>query len=158
MGCFPETDQAPYFLTVGDIRMKASTFAVLIGVYMALLGPVLLLAPATLIETLDAAVQDSFQMAIVLIVFAMISTLVVAHKPVGKTLAERIVRWIAWLTLIKVVVLFWVPASLEWSIDFYHKIPLPALRIEGLVVSALGVWLIYWGTQVMRQSSVTPSD
>ncbi len=138
--------------------MKASTFAVLIGVYMALLGPVLLIAPATVIETLDLAMQDSFQMAIVLIVFAMISTLVLAHKPAGKSLAERIVRLLAWLTLIKVVVLFWVPALLEWSIRFMHKIPLPVLRIEGLIVSALGVWLIYWGTQAMRDSSEQSTD
>ena len=138
--------------------MKASTFAILIGVYIALLGPVLLIAPATVIETLDLAMRDSIQMAIVLIVFAMVSTLVLAHKPVGKSLAEKIVRWIAWLTLIKVVVLFWVPALLEWSIGFYHKIPLPVLRIEGLLVSALGAWLIYWGTQVMRQSSEKSTD
>ena len=138
--------------------MKASTFAVLIGVYMALLGPVLLIAPATAIETVALAMQDSFRMAIMLIGFAMISTLVLAHKPAGKSLPERIVRWLAWLTLIKVVVLFWVPALLEWSIGFYHKIPLPVLRIEGAIVSALGVWLIYWGTQAMRQSSVKSSD
>ena len=138
--------------------MKAATFAVLIGVYMALLGPVLLTDPTTFIETLDVAVQDSFQMAIVLIVFAMVSTLVLAHKPVGKSLAEKIVRWIAWLTLLKVVVLFWVPALLEWSIGFYHKIPLPVLRIEGLIASALGAWLIYWGTQAMRQSSEKSTD
>jgi len=158
MGCFPESDQAPCFLTSGDIRMKASTFAILIGVYIALLGPVLLIAPATIIETLDLAMRNSFQTAIVLIGFAMISTLVLAHKPAGRSLAEKIVRWIAWLTLIKVVVLFWVPALLEWSIGFYHKIPLPVLRIEGLIVSALGVWLIYWGTQAMRQSSEQSTD
>ena len=138
--------------------MKASTFAILIGVYIALLGPVLLIAPATIIETLDLAMRNSFQTAIVLIGFAMISTLVLAHKPAGRSLAEKIVRWIAWLTLIKVVVLFWVPALLEWSIGFYHKIPLPVLRIEGLIVSALGVWLIYWGTQAMRQSSEQSTD
>ena len=138
--------------------MKASTFAILIGVYIALLGPVLLIAPATIIETLDLAMRNSFQTAIVLIGFAMISTLVLAHKPAGRSLAEKIVRWLAWLTLIKVVVLFWVPALLEWSIDFYHKIPLPVLRIEGLIASALGAWLIYWGTQAMRQSSEKSTD
>ena len=138
--------------------MKASTFAILIGVYTALLGPVLLIAPTTVIETLDLAIRDSFQMAIVLIGFAMISTLVLAHKRAGKSLPERIVRWLAWLTLIKVVVLFWVPELLEWSIGFYHKIPLPVLRIEGLIASALGAWLIYWGTQAMRQSSEKSTD
>jgi uncharacterized protein YjeT (DUF2065 family) len=133
--------------------MKASTFAILIGVYLALLGPVLLIAPATVIETLDVAMRDSFQMAIVLIGFAMISTLVLAHKPAGKSLPERLVRVLAWLTLIKVVVLFWVPALLEWSISFMHKIPLSLLRIEGLAATAIGFWLIYWGIRTMHHSN-----
>ena len=138
--------------------MKVSTFAILIGVYMVLLGPVLLIAPATVLETMDLAMRDSFQMAIVLIGFAMISTLVLARKPTGKSLPESIVRWLAWFTLIKVVVMFWIPSLLEWSISFMHKIPLPALRIEGFFASALGAWLIYWGTQAMRDSSEQSTD
>lgn len=138
--------------------MKTASYAIILGVYMALLGPVLLIAPTAVIATMEVAVQESFQVATVLIVFAMISTLVLVHKPVDKNLTERLVRVLAWLTLIKVVVLFWNPALLAWSIDFYHKIPLTALRIEGLLVSALGAWLIYWGTEAIRQSSETPSD
>ncbi|MDE0737160.1 MAG: hypothetical protein OSB47_15160 [Pirellulaceae bacterium] len=133
--------------------MKASTFAILIGVYLALLGPVLLIAPATIPETMGAAMQDPFQMAVVFILFAMLSTLTLAHKPAGNGLPEKLVRLLAWLTLIKVVVLFWVPAARELSITYLHKVPLSLLRIEGLAATAIGSWLIYWGTQAMRHAS-----
>ena len=133
--------------------MKASMFAILIGVYLALLGPVLLIAPATITETMGTAMQDPFQMSIVLILFAMFSALVLANKPAGNGLPEKLVRLLAWLTLIKVVVLFWVPAARELSITYLQKVPLSLLRIEGLAATAIGFWLIYWGTQAMRHAS-----
>ena len=138
--------------------MKASTFAILIGVYLALLGPVLLIAPATITETIGTAMQDPFQMAIGLILFAMFSTLALANKPAGNGRPEKLVRLLAWLTLVKVVLLFWVPALRELSITYMHKVPPSLLRIEGVVLSAIGPWLIYWGTQAMRDSSEKNTD
>ncbi len=138
--------------------MKASMFAILIGVYLALLGPVLLIAPATITETMGTAMQDPFQMAVVLILVAMMSALVLAHKPTGSSLSEKLIRLLAWLTLIKVVLLFWVPALRELSITYMHKVPPSLLRIEGVVLSAIGPWLIYWGTQAMRDSSEKNTD
>lgn len=133
--------------------MKASMFAILIGVYLALLGPVLLIAPATITETLRTAMQDPFQVSSVLILFAMFSALALANKPAGNGLPEKLVRLLAWLTLIKVVVLFWVPAARELSITYLHNFPLSLLRIEGLAVTAIGFWLIYWGTRTMRHAN-----
>ncbi|MEO2023602.1 MAG: hypothetical protein ABGX05_17405, partial [Pirellulaceae bacterium] len=89
---------------------------------------------------------------------AMMSALVLAHKPTGSSLSEKLIRLLAWLTLIKVVLLFWVPALRELSITYMHKVPPSLLRIEGVVLSAIGPWLIYWGTQAMRDSSEKNTD
>ncbi len=137
--------------------MKASTYAVLIGVYLVVLGPLLLLWPK---ESLNA-IGELADHRIVLLVgmpFVMISVLVLVHPVTTRNGGERLVRILAILTILKLVIFIWCPGSLAWTMKLVDKMPLAFVRGEGLVIIPLGGWLIWWGAKVMHRPSQKAID
>ena len=137
--------------------MKSSTYAVLLGVYMVLLGPLLLIWPR---ESLNAIgeLADHRVLLLVGMPFVMISVLVLVHPVTTRSRGELLVRILAGLTILKLVIFIWCPSSLAWTMNLVDKIPLVFLRGEGLVVIPLGGWLIWWGAKAMRLPSQQATD
>ena len=137
--------------------MKSSTYAVLIGVYLVLLGPLLLLWPQ---ESLNAIgkLADHRILLLVGMPFVMISVLVLVHPVTTRSGGERLVRILAILTILKLVIFIWCPGSLAWTMKLVDKIPLNVFRTEGLVAIPLGGWLIWWGAKTMRLASQKAID
>jgi len=137
--------------------MKSSTYAVLIGVYFLLIGPVILFRPEEVLK-LTRAFADPRILLLVGIPFVMISVLVLVYPTSGRGGAELVVRILAVLTILKVVVFIWWPDSLSWTLKLVEGLPLAFFRCEALVITPLGGWLIWWGAKVMRLSSKQAID
>ena len=137
--------------------MKSSTYAVLIGVYFLLIGPVILFRPEEVLK-LTRAFADPRILLLVGIPFVMISVLVLVHPTNGRGGAELLVRILAVLTILKLVVFIWWPNSLDWTLKLVEKLPLVFFRCEALVVIPLGGWLTWWGSKMMRLSSQPSKD
>jgi len=137
--------------------MKSSTYAVLIGVYLMLLGPLMLIWPQEILNAIRG-LADHRILLLVGIPFVMISVLVLVHPVTIRSRGELLVRILASLTILKLVILIWWPDSLAWTMNLVDKIPLAFLRGEGLVVIPLGGWLIWWGAKAMRLPSQQATD
>ena len=137
--------------------MKSSTYAVLIGVYFLLIGPVILFRPEEVLK-LTRAFADPRILLLVGIPFVMISVLVLVYPTSGRGGAELVVRILAVLTILKLVVFIWWPDSLSWTLNLVEKLPLAFFRCEALVVIPLGGWLIWWGAKAMRLPSQQATD
>jgi hypothetical protein len=137
--------------------MKSSTYAVLIGVYMVLLGPLLLIWPAESVDALKGLTDHRF-LLLVGMPFVMISVLVLLHPNSTHSGTELLLRILACLTILKLAVFIWCPGSLALTMKLVDAIPLVFFRGEGLVTIALGGWLIWWGAKVMRLPSQQATD
>jgi len=137
--------------------MKSSTYAVLIGAYFLLIGPVILFRPEEVLK-LTRAFADPRILLLVGIPFVMISVLVLVYPTSGRGGAELVVRILAVLTILKLLVFIWWPGSLAWTLKLAEKLPLAFFRCEALVVIPLGGWLIWWGAKVMRLPSQQATD
>ena len=137
--------------------MKSSTYAVLIGAYFLLIGPVILFRPEEVLK-LTRAFADPRILLLVGIPFVMISVLVLVYPTSGRGGAELVVRILAVLTILKLVVFIWWPDSLSWTLNLVEKLPLAFFRCEALVVIPLGGWLIWWGAKAMRLPSQQATD
>ena len=129
--------------------MKSSTYAVLIGVYFLLIGPVILFRPEEVLK-LTRAFADPHILLLVGTPFVMISVLVLVHPTNGRGGAELVVRILAVLTIFKLVIFIWWPGSLDWTLNLVEKLPLTFFRCEAVVVIPLGGWLTWWGARTMR--------
>ena len=137
--------------------MKSSTYAVLIGVYLMLLGPLLLIWPQESLHAIGG-LADHHVLLLVGMPFVMISVLVLVHPVTIRSRGDLLVRILASLTILKLVIFIWFPGSLAWTMKLVDKVPLVFLRGEGLVVIPLGGWLIWWGAKAMRLPSQQATD
>ena len=139
--------------------MKSSTYAVLIGVYMMLLGPLLLIWPAESVDALKSLTDHRFLLLLGMpFVMISVSVLVLVHPVTTRSRGELLVRILAGLTILKLVIFIWCPGSLAWTMKLVDAIPLVFFRGEGLIIIALGGWLICWGAKVMRLPSQQATD
>ena len=141
----------------GNQAIKSSTYAVLIGVYFLLIGPVILFRPEEVLK-LTRAFADPRILLLVGIPFVMISVLVLVHPTSDRGVAELVVRILAVLTILKLAVFIWWPNSLDWTVNLVEKIPLAFFRCEALVVIPLGAWLTWWGAKTMHLSCQPGED
>ena len=131
--------------------MKSSTYAVLIGVYLLLIGPVILLRPEEALN-LARSFTDQRILLLVGIPFAMISVLVLVQPSSSQGWTQWVLRLVAVLTILKIVVFLLWPNSFNWTLELVEKLPLNFYRCEGLAVIPLGTWLTWWGARTMRLS------
>ena len=134
------------------MAIKSSTYAVLIGVYLLLLGPLLLLEPKATIETVGK-LRNPGILLLVAIPFVMVSVLVLVHPRETRSRTELFLYVMAGLTILKLVAFIWFPGSLAWTMKLVDKFPPAVFQCEGLVLIPLGGWLIWWGRKTMHAAA-----
>jgi len=137
--------------------MKSSTYAVLIGVYLLLIGPVILLRPEEALN-LARSFTDQRILLLVGIPFVMISVLVLVQPSSSQGWTQWVLRLVAVLTILKIAVFLLWPDSFNWTLELVEKLPLNFYRCEGLAVIPLGAWLTWWGARTMRLSKRSGND
>jgi len=137
--------------------MKSSTYAVLLGVYLLLIGPVILLRPEEALN-LARSFTDLRILLLVGIPFVMISVLVLVHPTSSRGKTELVIRLLAFGTILKLVIFLLWPESLNWTLQVLEKLPLNFYRCEGFAVIPLGGWLTWWGAKTIRLSNRPNND
>ena len=93
--------------------MKASTFAIVVGATVSAIAPIGVVNPSGYVTALaDLLGQSSLVHTIAVALLAM-GTLVLLQPVAGRSLKLRLVRAVAWLTVVKSLLMLWAPALVE---------------------------------------------
>ena len=138
--------------------MKASTFAIVIGAILVALAPVGIVAPAAYLEALQAFAALTPLIHTVSVTWVAMALLVVMRPARGKSLGERFVRVLAWLTLIKPLAMLWIPGFLPTAMGWLASLPGWAMRLGSVCDLAFGLFMLWTARRLMQTESDVEED
>ena len=120
--------------------MRASTYAIVTGVWTFIVGPVCIVAPTAFLTNVQRPVGDVSLVQVVSLAWIVVSISVVARARVSELFVERFIRAIAWLILCKSLLALCWPRLVTWSWEFYSEVPF-LVRCLGAVNLLFGLWM-----------------
>jgi len=121
--------------------MSLDTFAVILGTYQLLIGIPFVAKPAGTIRWLERALEEDTLVRVVCFFFLVSAILVLKSDPTIGSDRAGVIRLLAWITAIKCLLACWWPNAIVamkrsfWESTF-------VMRIMGIAVTALGIWLL----------------
>ena len=138
--------------------MKTSSFAIVAAGFLLAITPIGIFAPEAYIEGWRAFSKLKPLCHAIAVIWVVMSLLVLM-RPVGrKSLAERCVRVLACLALIKSLVMLWVPGFLPMAIDWLTWLPEWAMRLGSLCDFSFGLLMLWTARLLIRAESQTEED
>ena len=138
--------------------MKASTFAIVVGATVSAIAPIGVVIPSGYVTALaDLLGQSSLVHTIAVALLAM-GTLVLLQPVSTRSLKLRLVRAVAWLAVIKSLLMLWAPALAESVTDWMITLPAWPIRLGSVVDFAFGLLMLWMGRQLIESESDKGND
>ncbi|MBO50451.1 MAG: hypothetical protein CMJ69_06660 [Planctomycetaceae bacterium] len=138
--------------------MKASTFAIAVGATVSAIAPIGVVNPSGYVTALaDLLGQSSLVHTIAVALLAM-GTLVLLQPVAGQSLKLRLVRAVAWLAVIKSLLMLWAPALVESVTDWMTTLPAWPIRLGSVVDLAFGLLMLWVGRRLIGAESYEGND
>jgi len=121
--------------------MSLATFCIIVGIYEVMIGLPMVVRPAVTSRWFEGALKEDTLLRLVCYFFLVIAVLVLSEGAAISASNEGIVRFLAWATAGKCIVICWWP---QWVIamkGWYWGKP-KVIRVFGVAATALGVWLL----------------
>ena len=120
--------------------MRASTYAILIAVWLMIVGPVCVLAPMAVLTTMASRPGDISLAGLVAAAWIVLSILVLARPRASELFVELIIRSIAWLIIGKCLFAICWPGLISWLLERYSEFP-GLVRCMGIINVLFGLWM-----------------
>ena len=138
--------------------MKASTFAIVVGATVAAIAPIGVVNPSGYVASLaDLLGQSSLVHTIAVALLAM-GTLVLLQPVASRSLKLRLVRAVAWLSVIKSLLMLWAPDLVESVTDWMTTLPAWSIRLGSVVDFAFGLLMLWVGRRLIGAESNKGND
>jgi len=133
--------------------MKGSTFAIAIGTMLVAIAPVGIVNPAGYGEALTDLLGQAPLIHAVAVAWLVIGVLVLMQPAPGRSLDQRFVRAVAWLTAVTSLAMLWIPALVTNVTDWIASLPGWVMRLGSLSDFAFGVIMLWIGRRLIQTDS-----
>ena len=103
--------------------MKASTFAIVVGATVAAIAPIGVVNPSGYVASLANLLGQSSLVHTIAVALLAMGTLVLLQPVASRSPSQRLVRAVAWLSVIKSLLMLWAPALVESVTDWMTTLP-----------------------------------
>ena len=138
--------------------MKSSSFAIVVAAFFLAITPVGIFAPGAYIKGLQAFAELTPLCHAIAITWVVMGLLVLMRPAGRKSLAERFVRVLACLGLIKSLAILWVPGFLPMAIDWVTSLTEWTMRLGSLCDFSFGLLMLWTARLLVRAESGTEGD
>ena len=138
--------------------MKASTFAIAVGATVSAIAPIGVVNPSGYVTALADLLGQSSLVHTIAVALLEMGTLVLLQPVAGQSLKLRLVRAVAWLAVIKSLLMLWAPALVESVTDWMITLPAWPIRLGSVVDFAFGLLMLWMGRQLIESESDKGND
>ena len=138
--------------------MKASTFAIVIGATLAAIAPIGIVNPAGYAAALADLLGQAPLVHTIAVTCLVMGALVLLRPAACRSLNLRLVRAVAWLTVITSLAMLWTPALAGNVTNWMGSLPGWAMRLGSLSDFAFGLLMLWVGRRLIRAESDKEND
>ena len=133
--------------------MKGSTFAIAIGTMLVAIAPVGVVNPAGYGEALTDLLGQAPLIHAVAVAWLVTGVLVLMQPAPSRSLDQRFVRAVAWLTAVTSLAMLWIPALVTNVTGWIASLPGWVMRLGSLSDFAFGVIMLWIGRGLIQTDS-----
>ena len=138
--------------------MKASTFAIVVGATVAAIAPIGVVNPSGYVASLANLLGQSSLVHTIAVALLAMGTLVLLQPVASRSPSQRLVRAVAWLSVIKSLLMLWAPALVESVTDWMTTLPTWPIRLGSVVDLAFGLLMLWVGRRLIEAESGKGND
>ena len=138
--------------------MKASTFAIVVGATVSAIAPIGVVNPSGYVTGLANLLRQSSLVHTIAVALLAMGTLVLLQPVSTRPLKLRLVRAVAWLAVIKSLLMLWAPALVESVPDWMATLPAWPIRLGSVVDFAFGLLMLWVGRRLIGAESDEGND